>query len=133
MIQYGLFEVLRDVDFHIGFNEASRRLYEDALLSDDAVGWVLWPPNLISYRFSSLQDKPAIFVMEAVAGKEESYAIVGCKIYQVGFAAVMLKFRQDFKLIAFLSVLFSLVQNLLLDNLYIEVLYVNITILAVQA
>ena len=38
----------------------------------------------------SQQDNPAGLVKEAIAGEEEGYQIVGGKVYQVGFATVVL-------------------------------------------
>ena len=58
--------------------------------------------------------------MRAVAGKEESYVVVGRKVYQVGFTAVVLEFGQDFH-VGSLCILLRLVENFFLDNLYVKV------------
>ena len=69
MVQDGLFEGFRDDDYTIGFNKAFGRLHKDALLSDDAVGRVPWLPDLALFRRFFQQNKPAIFIVETIAGE----------------------------------------------------------------
>ena len=94
--------------------------------------------------------------MFAIAGKEKSYEVVGCKVYQVGLTPIVLEFGHDFtilfhvsgitpalselefghdfKLTGLMSVLFCFFQKFFFNGLDIKNISLNIlVVLAVEA
>ena len=65
--------------------------------------WISRVLYYVLYLLGFLQDNSSFFIMVAVAGKEKRDEVVGRKVYQVGFSAVVLDFSKNFKIYNFIG------------------------------
>ena len=75
-----------DSNYIVWFNQTRGGMNKYTLLCYDAVPWILkvFLNSIFVLRYFSQENNPAGLVKEAIAGEEEGYVAVRCKVYQIG-------------------------------------------------